>query len=307
MSNLVIATNSTPLNTNPVAVYLASLAPSSRRTMKQSLNAIALLVSENQSEALQFPWHELRYQHTQAIRAALASKYSAATANKALAAMKGVLKECRRLGLMSAGDREAASDLKPIKSQRLPKGRALSGNELEKLKNMILADNSIFGARDAAILAILRVGLRRAEVVNLDLKDYDAEELSLTIRGGKGQKDRVVYLSDTGSTLVKNWLSRRGIQPGPLIFPISKSGKTIPRRLTAQAIATIMNGRREEAGLALFSPHDFRRTCISDLLDAGVDIVTVQKLAGHADPATTSRYDRRGNAAKKKAANLLSF
>jgi site-specific recombinase XerD len=79
------------------------------------------------------------------------------------------------------------------------------------------------------------------------------------------------------------------------------------RRMTPQAVLLIVQKRATEAGVESFSPHDFRRTFCSDLLDAGVDIVTVQKLAGHASPVTTAKYDRRGEEAKRRAVQRLPF
>lgn len=76
-------------------------------------------------------------------------------------------------------------------------------------------------------------------------------------------------------------------------------------RMTPQAIYNVLAKRADEAKVKSFSPHDLRRTFVSDLLDAGADIATVAKIAGHADPRTTARYDRRPEEVKQKAANLL--
>jgi site-specific recombinase XerD len=75
--------------------------------------------------------------------------------------------------------------------------------------------------------------------------------------------------------------------------------------MSDQAVLDIFRQRGEQAQVSAFFPHNFRRTFISNLLDAGADISTVQKLAGHASPVTMARYDRRGEAAKRKAARLL--
>ena len=75
--------------------------------------------------------------------------------------------------------------------------------------------------------------------------------------------------------------------------------------MTPQAIYNMLAKRAQEAGIKNFSPHDIRRTFIAHLLDAGADIGTVSKMAGHANIQTTARYDRRSEDAKRKTADLL--
>ena len=75
--------------------------------------------------------------------------------------------------------------------------------------------------------------------------------------------------------------------------------------MTDQTIYNMLVSRAEKAEINRFSPHDLRRSFISELLDRGADIVTVQQLAGHASVTTTAKYDRRGEETKKKAIGLL--
>ena len=295
------------LDQHPAAVYLASLRPTGRRSMLHLLNVIADLVAPG-STALSLPWWNLRYQHTAAIRTALGEKgFSIATQNTALTAMRRVLQECRKLGLMSAEDCANAIEFKPIKGETLLRGRALAGGELSALMNVCVLDNSPAGSRDAALIAVLySAGLRRSEVVNLDHADYNAESGALTVRAGKGGKDRITYTSTGGIAALGDWLTIRSDQAGPLFVPVNKGGRVLlGQRMTAQAVFNLLAKRGQSAGVAHFSPHDMRRSMVSDLLDAGADIATVQKLAGHASPITTAKYDRRGEVAKRKAAGLL--
>jgi len=169
-------------------------------------------------------------------------------------------------------------------------------------------DCSPAGFRDAALIAILRgAGLRRREVVSLDLKDFNPSTGAIFVRSGKGGKDRTVYLPESAIPVVEEWSDIRGSWAGPLLCQINKAGRVVVQRLTPQAVLFLLQKRALEASVASFSPHDFRRSFISDLLDAGVDIVTVQKLAGHSDPQTTSRYCRRGEETKRRAVQALQM
>ncbi|NJM88903.1 MAG: site-specific integrase [Hydrococcus sp. RU_2_2] len=295
-----------PLTLHPAEVYLASLGVGSRRTMREALNAIASLLTNGTSDASTLDWAALRYQHTAAVRSVLMDKYSPAMANKMLCALRRTLTEARRLGLMSSEDCDKAVDLASVRGSSLLRGRSLSSSEIAALMDACTSDPTNTGIRDAALLSLLMVGLRRSEVVNLDNSDFNPRTRALTIRGAKGKKDRSNYLPEGGVRAVKDWLKVRGNEPGPLLYPLTKAKCIIPRRMSEQGVMAALQRRGSIAGIAPFSPHDLRRTFISDLLDAGVDLVTVSQLAGHASPSTTSKYDRRGEAAKKRAIDLLN-
>jgi integrase/recombinase XerD len=188
------------------------------------------------------------------------------------------------------------------------RGRALSETEIASLMAVCFNDPTPTGIRDAATIALLRgAGLRRAELVALKLRDFQAKGGSLEIRGGKGDRDRTVYLPVDAVSVLLDWLKIRGNEPGALLCPIRKGGRVEIRQMYADAVLKILKKRATQAGVESFSPHDFRRTFCSDLLDAGVDLVTVQKLAGHASPETTAKYDRRGEEAKQRAVQRLSI
>jgi integrase len=301
---------------HPALVYLASLGASSRRTMGQSLNAIAAtlgLVPTHNDDGKEItymlvPWGAMSYAHTQAIRTQLAEHYSATTANRHLSALRGVLKEAWRLGYMSAEDYQRAVDLKPVKGQKVKQaetGRHLDSGELKGLMDAC-NDGTQAGTRDAAIIAVgYGCGLRRSEIAKLELADYDTDKASLLIRQGKGNKQRVAYLPSGTTDAINGWLSIRGNDPGSLFYSIRRGDNIESKGLTDQAVYNILASRADKAGVKAFTPHDLRRTFAGDLLDAGEDISTVQKMMGHSNVNTTAGYDRRDSKAKKKAASKL--
>jgi integrase/recombinase XerD len=300
----LIITETLPLDQNPAAVYLSGLRETGRRTQKQSLDFMAGLLTGN-PDCLLCNWAGLRYQHTTAIRSKLNEIYKPATVNKMLSALRGVLKQAYLLNQMSADDYQRAIMVKSVEGSTLPRGRELSSGEISALMQACENDKTSAGVRDAAIIAVMYVGgLRREEVTTLDISDYDHDTGKMIIRG-KRQKERTAYLQNGAGRAIEDWLNIRGTIEGALFNPINKGGKVTTRRLTNQAIYNMLKKRAEEAGVSEFSPHDLRRTFVSDLLDAGADIAVISKMAGHANVQTTARYDRRPEEAKRKAAGLL--
>ncbi len=296
-----------PLTRHPAIVYLASLSEGSRRTMFQALDTIAHVLSDGELDIFSLDWGALRYQHTAAVRAVLAARYRPATANKMLSALRQVLRQAWKLGLMSAEEYAMARDIASVKGESLPAGRDLSPGEIAALLRVCEDDPSPAGARDAAIIALMyATGIRRASLVRLNRADYNAQRGTLHVREAKGHKDYLAHVASEGAQrALADWLDVRGEEDGPLFYPINKGGRLLPRRLSAQGVYNLLLKRAKQAAIERFSPHDLRRTLAGDLLDAGADIVTVQKILGHASVTTTARYDRRPEEAKRKAAGLI--
>ncbi len=230
---------------------------------------------------------------------------SAAVINQHLSAIRKLVREAADNAALDPVLAAGITRIAGIAHHSLPAGRAINRGELLALLNTCAADMTPAGARDAALIALLYAGgLRRAEVVALSLADFDVAGKSLKVHG-KGNKERTVPLAGGTFDAMLDWLAVRGEYPGALFVRIRRGGHINRTRLTTQAVYHILQHRAAQAGVQHLSPHDFRRTFVGDLLDAGADIATVQQLAGHADVSTTARYDRRGEKAKQKAVALL--
>ena len=123
----------------------------------------------------------------EAIRASLQeSELAPSTINMTLSALRGVAKSAFNLGLMSADHYARLCNVKPVRGERVPVGRALSVGEIGALLDTCAG--TPIGIRDAAIIAIMYCcGLRRDEIVSLYLSHYNEGELKVR---GKGNKER---------------------------------------------------------------------------------------------------------------------
>ena len=148
------------------------------------------------------------------------------------------------------------------------------------------------GVRDRTILELLyATGMRRAELVRLDLEDVDIPRGRLTIRKGKGGKDRVVPIGDQACTWLESYL--RNTRPKLLVslmehaFFLTGYGE----RFSVGSLGNMVRKIIEKANIGRTgSCHLFRHSCATHMLEGGADIRYIQQLLGHANLETTSIY-----------------
>jgi site-specific recombinase XerD len=306
---------------NPYLIYLARFASGqSRRTMGGCLDRIAALFTQTSGTVphgfgQDFPWWSLRNEHTEAMRALLhkqtaappgrpVRQWSPAQVNKHLSALRGVLRQAWKLGLMTTDNYTRAVAIESAKGSRVPVGRSISAEEFAAMLGAC-ATGGMPGKRDAALIAFLHsTGLRRSEVAAVRRADYDAGAGSVRVIG-KGNKERIVFVHPDAARYLSAWLSVSADIRSALFCPVNRWGQLADRHLSDRSIAHAVNHRRLQAALAPLSPHDFRRTFAGDLLDGGADLVQVKGLLGHESADVTARYDRRPARQRQAAVNRL--
>ncbi|MBU1889823.1 MAG: site-specific integrase, partial [Candidatus Omnitrophica bacterium] len=218
--------------------------------------------------------------------------------------LKGLLREAWRAGAMSHEAYLRAADLAPVKGSRLTAGRALTGAELDRMFAACGGWGPLLRDRHRATLALgAYCGLRRAEIVSVEREHLRDDTLTVI---GKGNKEREVPLARVARERLVPWLERRGTGPGPVLVTTHRGGHITETPLSVSAVVLCLQEIAEKAGVTDFSAHDLRRTFITNLLGKGVDLRTVQRLAGHDDPMTTTLYDRSGLARAREAVEMLN-
>lgn len=216
---------------------------------------------------------------------------SAGTVNRRLSAVKGFFSFLEQQGLQSGNPAESIRSVRAAK--RLP--ATLFEREMETLLDF--STEGLADYRDKALLEILySTGARIAELVSADADDVLFKKRAILVHG-KGSKDRYVFLGDRAYEALTAWLPYRsalvrdlGRHDEKALFLNVRGG-----RLTTRGAAGIVARRIEGSGLSKYiSPHGFRHSFATHLLNHGADIRIVQEMLGHARLSTTQVYTHVG-------------
>ena len=183
----------------------------------------------------------------------------------------------------------------------------LTNDEIERIKTAVKhEENELARLRDASILELLfSSGVRISELVQLKQKQINFERGEFTVRG-KGDKLRLVFMSDEASKMLKAYIKKRDDNSQALFVSHSKIGNTVTKQmesmssktdqhnaagLTARSVQRLVKKYAGFAGIMhKVTPHTFRHSFATDLLQNGADIRSVQTLLGHASITTTQIY-----------------
>ena len=214
------------------------------------------------------------------------------TVNVRLSAVRKMVSEARRNGILGAEEAANLTDIPNIRQQGTRLGNWLTKEQTRELL-MVPARNTLKGKRDYAILALLvGCGLRRKELAGLDVEDIQTRENRWVIADlrGKGGRIRTVAVPVWVKNGINVWLTASRIEEGRLFRSVKKGGKKIGESLGDWAVWAIVEQSAKEIGIERFGAHDLRRTCAKLCRKAGGDLEQIKFLLGHSSIQTTERY-----------------
>lgn len=292
---------------SPYSLYLSRLSANSKKSISSQLRSVAKIMDWPVDDVSRF--NRVNYQDMLQIRAMLQHEgWAARSINRAQVAIRSIVKIAVMMKLADSEQLSQLSSLSQLKHAEYP-GTALTQKQVQVLFALLARSRTETGIRNIAMFAVLLgTGLRRSELVALELKDFDANKQTLLVRNGKGNKSRTVFLPDWSLNHLKNWLTLRSRQPGYLFCPVQASGKVkLTTGLSVWLVLRLVKTKLQRIGVENASPHDLRRTFITRLLEQNVDLNTVRQMAGHASITTTTIYDKRDMQFMQQAARSLSY
>jgi len=219
-------------------------------------------------------------------------KLSPSTVNVRLSAMRKLVTEALRNGLLGTDD---AANLTGVPNLRQSGTRLGNWLTREQTKELLLVPDraTLKGKRDYVILALL-VGcaLRRQELAELDVETIQMREGRWVLADlcGKGQRIRTVAVPLWVKQGINAWLTAAKIEEGRLLRPVLKGGKLKGESLTDWSIWSIVEQSAKQIGIEHFGAHDLRRTCAKLCRKSGGDLEQIKFLLGHSSIQTTERY-----------------
>ena len=219
-------------------------------------------------------------------------KQSPSTVNIRLSAMRRMVAEARRSGMLSSEDAAQLTDVPNIKQAGTRKGNWLTREQAKEI--LAVPDRSkLKGKRDYVILSLLvACALRRTELAELEVATIQQREGRWVLADleGKGRRIRTVAIPIWVKQGIDAWTSAASIKEGRLLRPIRKGGKIEGELLSDWAVWSVVEQAAKQIGIERFGAHDLRRTCAKLCRKAGGDIEQIKFLLGHSSIQTTERY-----------------